>query len=139
MKKGISLIVLVITIIVLAILAGAIILSLSNTNLIKETTQTRMDADLANAKNAVNLAYADAIALGLQAKAVTGKAYSEAPTLNDAGQITGGVLMDEDDYYDAIGDAFGKSASWAEDVYTIEVDDETGCPTSVTANGVATN
>lgn len=72
MKKGISLIVLVITIIVLAILAGAIIISLSNQNIISQASDATAAADLANAKNAVTLEYAAAVARG---KAQDGKAY----------------------------------------------------------------
>lgn len=63
MKKGISLIVLVITIIVLAILAGAIIISLSNTNIISQAKEATTKADLANAKYAVALEYADIMTL----------------------------------------------------------------------------
>lgn len=139
MKKGISLIVLVITVIVLAILAGAVIISLSNTNIITETTQTRIDADLANAKHAVTLAYANGLALGISADAATGKSYSTAPTLNDAGQVTGGTVMTPEDYYAAIETAFGKEAGWAANHYTVVVDSITGNPTSVTAKAVATN
>ncbi|MBR5227817.1 MAG: hypothetical protein IKV94_04175 [Clostridia bacterium] len=62
MKKGISLIVLVITIIVLAILAGAIIISLSNTNIIEQANNAADAADLANVKYAVALEYAAIVA-----------------------------------------------------------------------------
>ena len=71
MKKGISLIVLVITIIVLAILAGAIIISFSNTNIVEEASAAVTKADKANAKAALSLVYAGAVA-----KADDGKAYS---------------------------------------------------------------
>ena len=77
MKKGISLIVLVITIIVLAILAGAIIISLSNQNIISQASDATAAADLANAKNAVTLEYAAAVARG---KVQDGKAYQEDGT-----------------------------------------------------------
>lgn len=140
MKKGISLIVLVITIIVLAILAAAIIMSLNDTNIITETTQTRIDADLANAKNAVTLAYANGLARGISAGVATGKSYSELPQLDDAGQIVDkGTVMTDDDYYAAIEAAFGKEAGWGAKNYTITVDTVTGNPTSVTAKAVATN
>jgi len=141
MKKGISLIVLVITVIVLAILAGAIIISISNTNVITETAETRIAADLANAKAAVNLAYSNAVALGLQYDAATGKAYRKAPTV-DAN--TGNITSNSDDYmtaaeyYDAIDVAFGKTDGWAELNYVVTVNGD-GCPTSVTTNQVATN
>ncbi len=59
MKKGISLIVLVITIIVMIIIAGAIIISLNSTNVMTSAEKAVTDSDLANAKYAVSLAYAD--------------------------------------------------------------------------------
>ena len=59
MKKGISLIVLVITIIVMIIIAGAIIISLNSTNVMASATSAVKASDLANAKYVVSLAYAD--------------------------------------------------------------------------------
>ena len=53
--KGISLIVLVITIIVMIIIAGAIILSLSNTNVIDQAEQAKDKYNLSQLKEAVNL------------------------------------------------------------------------------------
>lgn len=89
MKKGISLIVLVITILVLAILAGAVIISLSNTNVIEQASEATREANLANAKNAVTLEYAAAVARGT---VKDGRAYQE----------DGETLMDEDAYEDAL-------------------------------------
>lgn len=60
MKKGISLIVLVITIIVMIIIAGAIIISLNSSNVISQANDAVQGSDLANARNAVMLAYAEA-------------------------------------------------------------------------------
>lgn len=85
MKKGISLIVLVITIIVLAILAGAIIISLSNTNIIAQAAQAKEDADFANAKNTVTLAYSEALANGNKAGKNDGLAYADAAGTTLAG------------------------------------------------------
>ncbi len=51
-KSGISLIVLVITILVLAILAATVIISLSSTNVISETNQTTFKQDMASYKEA---------------------------------------------------------------------------------------
>ena len=62
MKKGISLIVLVITIIVMIIIAGAIILSLNSSNVITKANEAVAGSDLANARNAAMLAYAEAAA-----------------------------------------------------------------------------
>jgi len=58
MKKGISLIVLVITIIVIIILAGAVILSLSTNNPIASANKATAMSDIANFKSAVALDYA---------------------------------------------------------------------------------
>jgi len=109
MKKGISLIVLVITIIVLAILAGAIIISLSNTNIIEQATNAVTDADLANARNAATLAYAAAVA-----RSTTGVALDAS-----------GNVMDADDYKAALTAAGFNAAS-----YTVSVDENNmGIPT----------
>ena len=55
-KKGISLIVLVITIIVMIILATAIILSLNSSNIVEKAKEAKTASDMANAKNVVILA-----------------------------------------------------------------------------------
>ena len=49
-KKGISLIVLVITIIVMIILATAIILSLNSSNIVEKAKEAKTASDMANAK-----------------------------------------------------------------------------------------
>ena len=59
MKKGISLIVLVITIIVMIIIAGAIIISLNSTNIIDKANEAVTASDLANARNTAMLKYAE--------------------------------------------------------------------------------
>ena len=59
-SKGISLIVLVVTILVLSILAATVIISLSNTNVIVEATNAKNASDIANMKEAANLIYANA-------------------------------------------------------------------------------
>jgi len=58
-KRGISLIVLVITIIVMIILASAIILSLRSSGIIGRANKAVTDSDIANAKNVVSLAFAE--------------------------------------------------------------------------------
>ncbi len=58
MKKGISLIVLVITIIVIIILAGAVILSLADSNPIATANKATCLSDIANFRSAVALDYA---------------------------------------------------------------------------------
>lgn len=59
MKKGISLIVLVITIIVMIIIAGAIIISLNSTNLIQKADDAVITSDAANLKSELTLKYAE--------------------------------------------------------------------------------
>lgn len=59
MKKGISLIVLVITIIVMIIIAGAIILSLNSSNVTSKATYATVSSDRANYQAEVAVAYAD--------------------------------------------------------------------------------
>jgi len=54
-KRGISLIVLVITIIILAILASVVIINLSNTNIIAESGNTVFKSDMSNYKSAYSL------------------------------------------------------------------------------------
>ena len=57
-KRGISLIVLVVTVIVLAILATTVIISLSNTNIIGQASDTVNEANLATYREQAALAYA---------------------------------------------------------------------------------
>ncbi len=61
MKKGISLIVLVITIIVMIIIAGAIIISLSQTNVIDQATTATEKSNDAEARALVAMVYASNI------------------------------------------------------------------------------
>ena len=58
-KKGISLIVLVITIIVMIILAAAIILSLQSSGIIGRANEAKLSSDMANKRDAANLALAE--------------------------------------------------------------------------------
>lgn len=60
-KNGISLIVLVITIIIMIILATAIIISLNNTNIIEQANEAVEKTDFNTIKTAVDLKYADYI------------------------------------------------------------------------------
>lgn len=62
MKKGISLIVLVITIIVMIIIAGAIIISLNSSNVIDQANNAVEASDIANLRSALTLDYADIMA-----------------------------------------------------------------------------
>lgn len=59
MKKGISLIVLVITIIVMIIIAGAIIISLNSSNVIEQSNTAVKSSNTANARSIVALKYAE--------------------------------------------------------------------------------
>ena len=62
MKKGISLIVLVITIIVMIIIAGAIIISLNGTNVVNRANEAVTASDVANLRSALTLEYAEIMA-----------------------------------------------------------------------------
>ncbi len=75
MKKGISLIVLVITIIVIIILAGAVILSLANNNPINSANKAVCLSDVANFKSAVALDFASQLSQGTTGTVV----YVESP------------------------------------------------------------
>ena len=134
MKKGISLIVLVITIIVLAILAAAIIISMSNANVLTEAGNTVEKADLANAKYAVQLEYAAALSRGTAVGAKTGKAYKKdmEPSYAADGtyQEKADSIMEQEDYIQAIADAMNITKSAASAMYEVTVDG-LGCPTKV--------
>lgn len=58
-KKGISLIVLIITIIVMIILAGAIILTISNSEILSKATTGVEASNLKQLEAAATIAYAD--------------------------------------------------------------------------------
>ncbi|MDD2627471.1 MAG: leucine-rich repeat domain-containing protein [Clostridia bacterium] len=59
--KGISLIVLVITIIIMIVLAGAIILSLNNSNIIDKASEAKTKVDMATVKEQIGLLKAEAL------------------------------------------------------------------------------
>lgn len=61
-KRGISLIVLVITVIVLSILAAVVIINISNTNIIQQTVNTTFKSDMANLKQMYELYIAGTLA-----------------------------------------------------------------------------
>ncbi len=65
-KQGISLIVLVITIIVMVILAGAIILTLNNSGIINKASEAVEETNLATVKEVASLAWAEAYADGVR-------------------------------------------------------------------------
>ena len=54
-KKGISLIVLVVTIIVMTIIAGAVIISLTNDNIIDQATNATRKYNIAQLKEQINI------------------------------------------------------------------------------------
>ncbi len=65
-KNGISLIVLVITIIVMIILAGAIILTINNSGIISRASEAVEETNLATVKEVASLAWAEAYADGVR-------------------------------------------------------------------------
>ena len=58
-KKGISLIVLIVTIIVMIIIAGAVIISLTETNIIDQAETAVEKHNISELKSAANMAYAN--------------------------------------------------------------------------------
>jgi flagellar basal body-associated protein FliL len=110
MKKGISLIVLVITIIVIIILAGAVILSLADNNPIASANKATCLSDVANFKSAVALDFAYQVsqtttgsityAAGASVTALESTLstkYGLTATISNAGAIsfTGGTSLPE--------------------------------------------
>ena len=71
MKKGISLIVLIITIIVILILTGAVILSFMDNNPIDSATEAAFKSDIANYNSALALYVASEIEVGANSTMVT--------------------------------------------------------------------
>jgi flagellar basal body-associated protein FliL len=90
MKKGISLIVLVITIIVIIILAGAVILSLSANNPITQATTARNSSNLNEVQSAVTLYLAKLMAVNGGAASMTATTFAlTAITINSVVVDTG--------------------------------------------------
>ena len=110
-KQGISLIVLVITIIVLAILAAAVIISLSNTNVIGQSEKTVLANDYAELASALSLKYTD-----LKVAAHIGEDATGAIVLADA--ITAYTDVIEDTYGFKSDDTLAKATDKA--TYTKE-------------------
>jgi len=97
MKKGISLIVLVITIIVIIILAGAVILSLSANNPIAQATIAKNSSNRSEVQSAVTLYLAGIMATGQDAATITGTAINQDPVGSAtvvAGTASGVVCFD---------------------------------------------
>lgn len=102
MKKGISLIVLVITIIVMIIIAGAIIISLNSSNVIDSANNAVDKSNEANIKSELALVYADVM---------------DAKYNDDRTDKT--ILDDVQGAYDAVLEKYG----FDELGYTVSVDD----------------
>ena len=85
MKKGISLIVLVITIIVMIIIAGAIIISLSQTNVIDQAETATVKSNDAEAKSLIALMFASHLYVESEAGTDVWKktSYSDLDTIID--------------------------------------------------------
>lgn len=97
-KRGISLIVLVITIIVMIILATAIILSLNSSNILGKAGEAKLTSDLSNKKEAASVYVAEyeiKVAKGKINKATTVDAYVKAE-MKKAGIDTSDVAIQED-------------------------------------------
>ena len=90
MKKGISLIVLVITIIVMIIIAGAIIISLNSSNVIDSANEAVDKSNVANVKSALALEYAEI----MNAKYNNDPADDNLATLSEAQKAYDEVLTE---------------------------------------------
>jgi len=93
MKKGISLIVLVITIIVIIILAGAVILSLSSNNPIKQATNAKTASNQAEVQAAVTMYLAKIMAVGQDKATITGTAINATNT--GSATVTAGTQINQ--------------------------------------------
>ena len=86
MKKGVSLIVLVITIIVMIILAGTIIISLNNSGIFEKASEAIEIANLNEVKNIAEMAWGDAYANGARKQLELEKAVMDALKKNNITQ-----------------------------------------------------
>ncbi|MBQ8043897.1 MAG: leucine-rich repeat domain-containing protein, partial [Clostridia bacterium] len=82
-NKGISLIVLIITIIVMIILAGSIILTLNNSGIIQKASEAVETANLKEVKNIAEMAWGDAYANGARKQSELEKAVMDALKANN--------------------------------------------------------
>ena len=94
-------------------------------------TDARTQADLANAKYAVQLEYAEGIARGTNVGVCTGYAYAVAPTVDYDGSAVGGKIMTAEEYYNAIAEALNITNSQAKSQYVVTVDESNGTPLKV--------
>ncbi len=132
-KNGISLIVLVITIIVMIILATAIILSLNGSGIIGKAKEAKSISDLANAKNVVTLARAewDLMSKGEQEKIGTYTDYAKSELSKAGYKVEGNrgisvsnngaintIYIDSDDRQAIIPEGFTVSTIAEEDTVT---------------------
>ena len=96
-KKGISLIVLVITIIVMIVLAAAIILSLQSSGIIERSNEAKSDNDVASYKEMVSVAHAEWMLMNeteQQKNGGTFEKYAEVK-LENAGMKVDEYIIDE--------------------------------------------
>lgn len=97
MKKGISLIVLVITIIVMIIIAGAIIISLNSTSVIEKANTAVTKTDVGTLNDKLVLAYAD-----LKAEHPTTKTFPTTGGETVLMKVGATECKNLTDYYNAI-------------------------------------
>lgn len=103
MKKGISLIVLVITILIMIILAGAIIITLSNQNIIGKATWSTFLSDRSNLQDQVTLKYAESMSEGSTPDYTTinmGKFTLDGNAVIYEGEAISGEPTNHDDWPD---------------------------------------
>lgn len=112
MKKGISLIVLVITVIIMIIIAGAIIMTISQTDIINNSTEATEKSNLATAKSVVALTFSNDMAIAEGTINIgTGETYTT-------------VAAYKTHLEDAIAAAFGEDFSDLDYEVTVTANDE---------------
>ena len=97
-RKGISLIVLVITIIVMIILAAAIILSLSNSGIISKANKAKADNDVSNAKELVEVAHSEWLLMTVDEQTENGGSFVNYATdkLEKSGYDSNKYILSEE-------------------------------------------
>ena len=110
MKKGISLIVLVITIIVMIIIAGAIIISLNSSNVIDQSNKAVQDSDEANARSVLALKYAEILAVHYAADPTI--TYDASKNPSTGMKLNGEVVTDLAYLQDAVESLTDTNEGW---------------------------
>ena len=114
-KKAISLIVLVITIIVMAILAATVIITLSNTNIISQANKAVNDSTVAQIKEIASITKANYMLKNNGS--VTGSGTEVRKAVKDSTGLTDEQLTKQDIYITEDGDVLDIREEKAESIY----------------------